>query len=668
MSVTLLSIALIFGHAASLNILHVVYDDFRTDLPIYGQSFIHAPNFVALAQRGLVFDRAYTQIAVCSPSRNAFMTGRMPHETGTWNFLNHFREATCPPTLGEYLTGTMLATWTETDPQLSGGAGGCCTTCTGDVGGATCVGWSYVNKTCTTFSALVGGPVACPPPAIDPVSKFPFSCMSGGRGAFAAFTTLPQRFREAGFLTLGVGKLFHDGDGGYGVPGDPMHPPGPGTPPLADPPSWSNVSAQYPTNCTWAGSKVECPGLGIPSFLNAYPPNTLQLGSAYLTPAASVCDCASTDTICIPLADPAERAQLENQGCTVDVPLNGLGAVPPLVDVPVQIDAVAKLRQAAALRASTGTPFYLAVGFKKPHLPWRVPKGYINQFYNRASFTPRMPNATVLDASVPPMSWTPWYTASPNVSLSENATLELRRYYYAAVTWADYHLGLVLNELDALGLTNDTAVLVHADHGWHLGEYAMWEKRTLWEAATRVPFVLAVPSAIASHGRRAAAPVELNDVFPTLLALAGVAPPTGDAFPLAGESLLPLLADPDLPVLPNRSLARSTYARCPKPGGPMYDDSCIHTVERTAFPFMGYSIRTAEWRLTAFFPWNGSALAPAVPLVPKSLELYDHRADVPGAGAFEPADFYEDRNVAVAFPNITQALLDTLIVAFGLSL
>ena len=107
-------------------------------------------------------------------------------------------------------------------------------------------------------------------------------------------------------------------------------------------------------------------------------------------------------------------------------------------------------------------------------LPSRPPQAYLD-LYPRGTFTPRMPNATVLDASVPPMSWTPFFTAAPDTPLSRNATLELRRYYYAAISWADYHLGQVLAELDATGLADSTAVLVHADHGWCVPPPHMWE-------------------------------------------------------------------------------------------------------------------------------------------------------------------------------------------------
>lgn len=77
--------------ARKRNVLYVVYDDLRPDLSLYGNPFIHSPNMQKLADKGVVFDRAYVQIAVCSPSRMSFSTGRRPNSTKTWNFINHFR-------------------------------------------------------------------------------------------------------------------------------------------------------------------------------------------------------------------------------------------------------------------------------------------------------------------------------------------------------------------------------------------------------------------------------------------------------------------------------------------------------------------------------------------------------------------------------------------------
>ena len=74
------------------NVLYVVVDDLRNELPIYGQDYIHAPNLETLAKRGVVFDNCYAQQAVCSPSRNSFMSGRRPDLTHAWNFLSSFRD------------------------------------------------------------------------------------------------------------------------------------------------------------------------------------------------------------------------------------------------------------------------------------------------------------------------------------------------------------------------------------------------------------------------------------------------------------------------------------------------------------------------------------------------------------------------------------------------
>ena len=102
----------------------------------------------------------------------------------------------------------------------------------------------------------------------------------------------------------------------------------------------------------------------------------------------------------------------------------------------------------------------------------------------------------------------------------------------------------MLAELEALRLDSSTLVVMHADHGWHLGEYNMWEKRTLWENAARVPLVLRAPWLPQSAGTRVAAPVELVDIFKTVCDALGVGLPQGDTHPVEGASLLPLLRAP----------------------------------------------------------------------------------------------------------------------------
>ena len=206
------------------------------------------------------------------------------------------------------------------------------------------------------------------------------------------------------YLTLGVGKLYHDGGYGFGA-NSSEHPPGHGTPPLADPLSWSNTEEQYP-QCNWTilpgpqaqdGPAVaECAGL--PKFVNSYSPNAVQSNGAYLTPAGTG-SCEG-----VPGAVNSSWPGRYSPGgpyCAEDVGMDGEGGDPdggihgrpPLLDIPVVHEARRKLRAAAANLRSSGQPFFLGVGIKRPHLKWRVPKGFVEQYYNPATFTPALPAA-----------------------------------------------------------------------------------------------------------------------------------------------------------------------------------------------------------------------------------------------------------------------------------
>jgi len=252
-----------------------------------------------------------------------------------------------------------------------------------------------------------------------------------------------------------------------------------------------------------------------------------------------------------------------------------------------------------ALGELSGRPFFLAVGFHKPHLPFVAPRPYWNRYD---------PATLPLPSNAAPPAGAP--------AFASNDSAELRRYrgippqgppvgdaearrlihgYHACVSFVDAQVGRVLDELDRLGLADSTVVVLWADHGYHLGEQGTWTKRTTWEIATRVPLLIRVPG----RGRAGAAVgaiVELLDVYPTLVDACGLPMPPR----LEGRSLAPLLDDParDWP-----HVARSLIAKqAPELGGAI----------------RGRAIRTPRYR---WIEWTGTPLPQPVQ------ELYDHAGD-----------------------------------------
>ena len=127
-----------------------------------------------------------------------------------------------------------------------------------------------------------------------------------------------------------------------------------------------------------------------------------------------------------------------------------------------------------------------------------------------------------LDSSVPNIAISSFDFQDPYTEMA-NATAQSNRLaYYGSVSWMDHQVGKVLDKLEALGHAEDTVVVMHADHGWNLGEHGQWQKFTNWETGTRVPLLIRDPSLPKSHGRKHSALVELTDVFPTLCELAGI--------------------------------------------------------------------------------------------------------------------------------------------------
>lgn len=565
------------------SVLHIIIDDLRPQLSPWVDGGMQTPNIAALAATGTTFTRAYAAIAVCSPSRMSFLTGRLPSRTRTWNFMNSIRQATCND-----LPGTIFLDATYAFLNASkdwGGSGQCCTFCQAD---PACAAWVYKEGEGTCHLKNT---------ATQPAPAAP-GTVSGLRGSLAtrAWTTLPQNFLNHGYSSVvGAGKIFHADNGGAGPP--PFD--GSGQPPLQDPLSWS----RHPNATMGSVNAVACTW---------------------------------------PCQGPACGVNASAQG----VPAPG---VPPLSDKVTGDDGLAKLR--SALGAGPSRPFYVAVGFRKPHLPFRAPAHYQALYPPLGDIPP--PRYPTLDASVPPIA----YHASglwgdPYHAMPQDEAARYRRDYWAATSWVDHQVGVLLGELEAWGRANDTLVVLHSDHGYSLGEGGSWEKFTNFEYGARVPLIIRAPWLPPSVGRTTSALVELCDLFPTMAELAGVPLPPGET--LDGASLVPTMVSPPpppggaaaAPVGP-RPTALSVYPRCPADTrniSLMYAANDCCTVERSAFFAMGVSIRTDTWRYTEWPLWNGTALEPqwAHPLV--GAELYNHSGDDGRSfdGAFEVINLAND--------------------------
>jgi uncharacterized sulfatase len=238
------------------------------------------------------------------------------------------------------------------------------------------------------------------------------------------------------------------------------------------------------------------------------------------------------------------------------------------------------------LEANRDKPFFLGVGFYRPHMPWIAPKRYFDLYRGKRLESARAPANDRDD--IPPAALSP--RADPasvgpaNFGLSEADVRRSVLAYYASVTFMDAQVGRLLDALDHLRLTARTVVVFLGDHGFHLGEHGLWAKRTLFEESARAPLIIAAPGVKPGVVTRV---IEFVDLYPTLADLAGLTAPAN----LAGQSLTPLLRNP------SRAWTGAAYTEAP----------------RLMFP--GYSVRTQRWRYTE---WDyGSA----------GVELYDHDAD-----------------------------------------
>ncbi|MHA3771232.1 sulfatase-like hydrolase/transferase [Verrucomicrobiota bacterium sgz303538] len=346
--------------------------------------------------------------------------------------------------------------------------------------------------------------------------------------------TLPQWFKDHGYRSEAIGKIFHVGHGNH-----------------EDPASWS-----------------------VPHFQAKTVDYVLPENKTELTREEAMF--SNKNSANLPRGAAYESA---------DVPDNAYA------DGKIADEAVRRLREASQ---KPGEPFFMAVGFLKPHLPFCAPKKYWD-LYDRESF--KLAELRTPPEGAPSYAPTTWgelrnYTGIPQQGpVPDDMQRTLIHAYHATVSYVDAQLGRVLDELDQLGLADKTIVVLWGDHGWHLGDHGMWSKHSNYEEAAHLPLIVAVPG-VARAGAQSNALVETVDIYPTLCELAGLPAPKE----LEGRSFVPTLKDP----------AAATK------------DAIIHVFPRGAK--IGRAVRTARYR---FVEWK----KPGDPAESADLELYDYEAD-----------------------------------------
>lgn len=264
----------------------------------------------------------------------------------------------------------------------------------------------------------------------------------------------------------------------------------------------------------------------------------------------------------------------------------------------VAVETIRRLRAAKERREAEGTPFFIAAGFARPHLPFSAPKKYWD-LYDPASLP--MPEFDELPAGAPQVAGKRGGEISnykpvpedPNATYSEELKRTLIHGYYASTSFVDAQTGKVLDELDRLELTGNTIVVLWGDHGFHPGDLGIWNKHTNYEQANRIPLLIAAPG-VTQPGSSTTQLAETVDIFPTLAELAGLPAPEVPQ-PIDGRSLVPVLKDSEARVR----------------------DHAYHVYPKQK---LGRAIRTQRYRLVQ---WQ----AIDAPEDTAEYELYDYESD-----------------------------------------
>ncbi len=238
-------------------------------------------------------------------------------------------------------------------------------------------------------------------------------------------------------------------------------------------------------------------------------------------------------------------------------------------------------------------PFFLAVGFYKPHVPWIAPKKYFEPYPFDKIKMPMEP--ADIRQGVPTIAFG---INPPNYGLKDEDCRNSIRAYMASLSFMDAQVGRLLDALDRLNLWEDTIVVFISDHGWLLGEHGQWQKMSLFEESARVPLLIYVPKG-KGNGKVCRRTVELVDLYPTLAELCGIVSPGAE-----GKSLKPLLDDPTA-AWSKPAYTQVTRGNPPDPTKP----------DPKAKWLMGRSVRTERWRYTE---WDDGK---------QGAQLYDHDND-----------------------------------------
>ncbi len=405
------------------NVLFIAVDDMRTTLGCYGAPVVKTPNIDALAAGGMVFERAYCQQALCSPSRTSLLTGCRPDTTRVHSLQDHFR-------------------------------------------------------------------------------KF-----------IPDVVTLPQCFKQNGYVTQGLSKIYHPG--------------------LDDPDSW--------TIPHW---DPKAPTYHKPESLAAYKKRSEELASQKVVPKDQVLERDPKTGMAMSIKRQANAVKLKGPAWEdPDIADN------ELVDGKTADKAVESLRQLKDKR------FFLAVGFHKPHLPFVAPKKYHDMYKIEDIRTAPNPFAPkdCPEVALYNSSELRAYTDVPDVGpVDEKKQKELIKAYYAAVSYIDAQIGKVVDELGRLGLRDKTIIVLWGDHGWQLGEHNIWCKHTNFEEATHAPLIIRVPGQKPGRTRQLS---EFVDIYPTVCEAAGLAIPPGRE----GASLMPVIRNPE------HQWKRAAFSQYPRP-------------------------------------------------------------------------------------------------------